>query len=168
MAGDLGMTTTQNSHCRRIAAGLTVAFLVSVLGTKAVWGANQNSVLQTPAPHLPTPPHTAAQPQSSHSQCPPLDRAGLRRLLEASPEKELQLVFFSSWCSECAVHLKNLNNPSAVLIGTFDKQPRIEKVVGKMKLSNLCFTDAGIGKILDIKTVPNERRVTLESLHKSR
>jgi hypothetical protein len=64
--------------------------------------------------------------------------------------------------------LKNLNNPSAVLIGTFDKQPRIEKVVGKMKLSNLCFTDAGIGKILDIKTVPNERRVTLESLHKSR
>lgn len=168
MAGDLGMMRTQNSHCRRNYPALSVFFFVVLLGTKAALGTNQNLVSQTQTSQLPTSPHTDAQPQSSRSHCPPLDRTGLIKLLEASPQRELQLVFFSGWCSECAVHLKNLNNPNSVLIGTFDKQPRIEKVVGKMKLSNPCFTDSGIGKILDIKTVPAERRVTLESLQISK
>ncbi|MBM3383240.1 MAG: hypothetical protein FJY29_12515 [Betaproteobacteria bacterium] len=113
-------------------------------------------------------PHASANTQApaQHITCPPLDRAGLLNLVQASPNKELQLVFFSGWCSECAVHLNNLNNQTAVLVGIFDKQPRIEKVVGKLKLANPCYTDSGIGKILDVKTVPTERRVTLEMLLK--
>ena len=107
---------------------------------------------------------TAVATPAPQVQCPPLDRAGLSSLLGQLGEKELHLVFFSGWCSECSVHLKNLNNPKAILIGTFDKQPRIEKVVGKLKLANPCYTDAGIGKILDVKTVPSERRVSAETL----
>ena len=158
----------QNSHRIKKTANLTMFFLLPFTGVTTVWGANEKPVQQLPAAQNAKTPNTPANPQDSHPQCPALDRAGLLRLLEASPEKELQLVFFSGWCSDCSVHLKNLNSSNAVLIGIFDKQPRIEKVVGKMKLSNPCFTDSGIGKILDIKTVPAERRVTLESLQKSK
>jgi hypothetical protein len=160
----------KNSYRRRKTTthiiAFLVAFLMPCLETQSASGATQNPALQVPPPQTSTAHPKPANPQGSHPQCPPLDRAGLMRLLEASPEKELQLVFFSGWCSDCAAHLKNLNNPNTILIGTFDKQPRIEKVVGKLKLSNPCFTDAGIGKILDVKTVPTERRLTLESLQK--
>jgi hypothetical protein len=88
------------------------------------------------------------------------------RLLEDAPAKSLNLVFFSGWCSDCYAHLKKMNDSSTVLVGIFDKPARIEKVLSKMKLSNRCYTDAGLGKLLEVKTVPAERVVTLDSLRK--
>ncbi|MEY3900895.1 MAG: hypothetical protein RL189_201 [Pseudomonadota bacterium] len=109
-----------------------------------------------------------ASPQvaSGTSACPPMDRTKLMRLLEDAPEKRLNLVFFSGWCSDCSAHLKKINDSSAILVGIFDNQARIEKVVARMRLANRCYTDSGLGKLLEVKTVPAERFVTLDSLRK--
>jgi hypothetical protein len=99
------------------------------------------------------------------TSCPPLDRAQLQRLFTASLSSPLQLIFFSSWCSDCASHLKQLTtdeHKDKILVGTFDKQPRIEKVVSRLGLKQKCFTDSGLGKILKVSTVPTERILTIE------
>lgn len=102
--------------------------------------------------------------QKTAPTCPPLDHQKLKELLEHSESKKVELVFFSSWCSDCGDHLKKLEGQSKILVGTFDKQSRIEKLVAKLKLPNRCFTDAGIAKKLNVTTVPAEMSVTTESL----
>ncbi|NBX16714.1 MAG: hypothetical protein EBR09_05045 [Proteobacteria bacterium] len=92
--------------------------------------------------------------------CPPLDNEKLKDLVDHSESKKVELVFFSSWCSDCGNHLKKLEGPKKILVGTFDKQPRIERLVAKLKLANRCFTDAGIAKKLKVTTVPAELSVT--------
>ena len=110
-------------------------------------------------------------PQSKSAQleskvsCPPIDIAGLSKLVHDHPNKSLRLVFFSSWCSDCAVHLKKINQSNDVIvIGTFDKRPRIEKAISRLNLSQKCFTDAGVGKHLNVTVVPSDRTVSAETL----
>lgn len=92
--------------------------------------------------------------------CPPITVAELKKLVSQSPTQRLRLVFFSSWCSDCAGHLKKIKpSDSLVVIGAFDKRERIEKVVTHLKLSQPCYTDAGVGKLLKVTVVPAERVV---------
>ncbi len=110
-------------------------------------------------------PQSGTAQAGSKVSCPPIDLAGLRKLVNERPKKELHLVFFSSWCSDCAIHLKKINPSDDVLvIGTFDKRKRIEKAVARLKLSQKCFTDAGVGKQLNVTVVPADRTVSAETL----
>ncbi|NBW82135.1 hypothetical protein EBR21_10330 [bacterium] len=105
--------------------------------------------------------------QKTATNCPPLDNQKLKEMIEKSESKKVELVFFSSWCSDCGNHLNTLEGPRKILVGTFDKQPRIEKLVAKLKLPNRCFTDAGVAKKLKVTTVPTERTVTLETAERN-
>lgn len=105
----------------------------------------------------------ADAPKVIQPKCPPLDRKGLLKIISEAPSKKAELVFFSSWCSDCAVHLKKVSQPEKIIVGTFDKQDRIEKTITKMNIHNRCFMDAGIAKVLKVSTVPTERVVTLDN-----
>ena len=107
-----------------------------------------------------------SQQNSVVVNCPPINLEKLKSIIEASTSKKADLVFFSGWCSDCALHLKKIKSNEIILVGTFDKRPRIEKIIGKMNITNPCYTDAGIGKILHVTSVPADRTVTLESLDK--
>lgn len=90
-------------------------------------------------------------------ECSPLTPAALAERLQNEPSKSLAVVFFSAWCSDCAVHLKSLKNANTLLIGAFDKKERVEKIVQKLGLKNPCFTDAGVAARLGVKVVPATR-----------
>jgi len=102
--------------------------------------------------------------QAFGKTCTPLTPSGLAKLIETQRDRTLQVVFFSSWCSDCAVHLKSLKNTDEILIGAFDKRERIEKVVGKLGLKNPCYMDSGITARLGIKVVPASRLLTEKDL----
>lgn len=113
-----------------------------------------------------TPSAAAATSATSAAvQCEPLTPAELAQRMRASNAPSFQLIFFSSWCSDCAVHLKKLENNKTILVGTFDKRERIEKIVAKLGLKNPCFMNSGLAERLGVKVVPAERSVTLEQLN---
>lgn len=94
---------------------------------------------------------------ASAAACPDLKVETLKKLINPHKAKKLELVFFSSWCSDCAVHLKTLKNNSAVVVGAFDSRERIERVVNKLAVQNACFMEAGLVKRLGIRVVPATR-----------
>ncbi|MEY2987876.1 MAG: Redoxin [Pseudomonadota bacterium] len=113
----------------------------------------------------------AVAPQGGYAQteskvsCPPIDLAGLKNLLGERPDKSIRLIFFSSWCSDCPVHLKKIKpSDNIVIVGIFDKRQRIEKAVKRLELAQPCFTDAGVGKKLGVTIVPAERTVSAKNL----
>lgn len=108
--------------------------------------------------------YSFAPAQAFSQTCMPLTPSGLAKLIETQRERTLQVVFFSSWCSDCAAHLKALKNTNEILIGAFDKRERIEKVVGKLGLKNPCYMDSGITARLGIKVVPASRLLSEKDL----
>jgi hypothetical protein len=146
MVGDLGITRQNIRNSK-----MTKTLSITLLAAGSTWFFPLFGIAS----------HDAAKPATN---CPPLDKKKLKEMVEESEGKKVDLVFFSSWCSDCGNHLKKLEGPGKVLVGTFDKQPRIEKLVGKLKLPNRCFTDSGVAKKLKVTTVPAERSVTQETL----
>lgn len=97
--------------------------------------------------------HTALAANS----CPAATPAQLNELIaNAKPRK---LIFFSSWCSDCLVHLNapETRDDSIVFIASFDKPGRAEKTLDKLGLQvKHCLYDNGITKLYGIKKVPTE------------
>ena len=145
MVVHMGMTPNQNRPARS-------RLLILLLGLMFLGAITEQNAL--------------SQQNSVVVNCPPINLEKLKSIIEASTSKKADLVFFSGWCSDCALHLKKIKSSEIILVGTFDTRPRIEKIIGKMNLTNPCYTDAGIGKILHVTSVPADRTVTLESLDK--
>ena len=107
-----------------------------------------------------------SQQNSVVVNCPPINLEKLKSIIEASTSKKADLVFFSGWCSDCALHLKKIKSNEIILVGTFDKRPRIEKIIGKMNITNPCYTDAGIGKILHVGSSRSHRDIAVAGENK--
>lgn len=137
------------------------------MGLVAVWGVRVSRVhlkagLFVSFAALSTGDFSEAQAVASVT-CPPMTTAGLEKRLSSGASESIRLVFFSSWCSDCAVHLKRLKpSDEAIIIGIFDKRERIERAVSRLNLTQPCFTDAGVGKFLNVTVVPTERTVDLK------
>jgi hypothetical protein len=144
MVVDMGMTPNQNRPARS-------RLLILLLGLMFLGAITEQNAL--------------SQQNSVVVNCPPINLEKLKSIIEASTSKKADLVFFSGWCSDCALHLKKLKSSEIILVGTFDTRPRIEKIIGKMNINNPCYTDSGIGKSLRVTSVPAERTVTIESLN---
>ena len=86
-------------------------------------------------------------------QCPPLDAEGLTKLTAGAERTDL--VFFASWCGECAEHLRSLP-PGAVVVAAFDERGTAEAALGKLGIQAPCYTDAGVAERLGVKAVPAE------------
>lgn len=91
------------------------------------------------------------------NSCPAATPEQLKYLID--DVKPRKLVFFSSWCSDCLVHL---NSPETrendiIFIAAFDKPGRAEKTLDKLGLQvKHCLYDKGITKHYGIKKVPAE------------
>lgn len=112
---------------------------------------------------------------SSHSAvadtqraCPPLEMEELKKRLEA--KKELHLVFFSTWCSDCVAHLKKVSLAAAdgatLAIAVFDSPSKVEKTLSRLEFKFQClFDEVGLSKKLGVKVVPFEKNITKEDLN---
>jgi len=97
--------------------------------------------------------------QGAH--CPPLNRTTLaKRLANGKP---IRLVFFATWCSDCASHLQDAAEATSgevLAIAVFDTQAKVEKTLGRLGLSVPCAMDDGLARTLGVKVVPAERVIT--------
>ena len=84
--------------------------------------------------------------------CPDLDVFGLKSLV--ATRKVTPVIFFASWCSECAAHLRQTLAPGTLLIATFDERHAAEAVVKQFAVTAPCYLDHGIAGVYRVKSVP--------------
>lgn len=85
--------------------------------------------------------------------CPKLDQAALRQM--AQERGPLHLIFFASWCGECAKHLKAEHSGQTILIATFDEEAAAERAIRKLGIKTPCYFDDGLSEAFGIKSVPH-------------
>ena len=89
--------------------------------------------------------------------CEPLTPAGLANVAHAHGG-ELELIFFSSWCTSCRSHLTATHSAETILIGTFDKKERLDDVIATLAVKTPCFFDQGIADFLGVNQLPTVLR----------
>jgi len=98
-----------------------------------------------------------AGPATGAERCPAASMASLKAELAGKGEREL--IFFATWCSECASHIKKPHGSETILVSTFDEKGRAEAVLKRLGIETPCFTDDGIAQSLGVREVPAQRRV---------
>ncbi|KAB8040510.1 hypothetical protein GCL60_00925 [Silvanigrella paludirubra] len=76
-------------------------------------------------------------------------------------KKNIQLIFFSSWCSDCKEELlkiKNDLNENYILINTFDSVGKGDIALKSLKINHKCIFDKDrlIAKKYNVKSVPKK------------
>ena len=89
--------------------------------------------------------------------CPNLDVAGLKRLV--ANRKVTPVIFFASWCTECAVHLRQKLASGTLLIATFDERRAAEVVLKQLAITAPCYLDQGIASAYQVKSIPMTLRL---------
>ena len=88
-------------------------------------------------------------------ECTPRSYADLQKAYRGSKKT---LVFFASWCVECADSLKKNQGIDVLYISVFDEKKRAEAVAQKFNLKN-CILDTDIAKNLNVIGVPMTKEV---------
>ena len=90
--------------------------------------------------------------QKAHSECLPLSLTQAKAI--AQEKGSIELVFFASWCSSCAPHLKNKDDENVLFVAAFDKPERAERVLKKYRPEAKCYFEQDITNTLGIITLP--------------
>lgn len=98
-----------------------------------------------------------SSPAIAGDRCPSASLETLKTQLAGKGETEI--IFFATWCSECASHIKAPHGPGTILVSTFDEKGRAEKVLKSLGVTTPCYTDDGLSEALGVREVPAKRRV---------
>ena len=98
-----------------------------------------------------------SSPAIAGDRCPSASLETLKTQFAGKGETEI--IFFATWCSECASHIKAPHGPDTILVSTFDEKGRAEKVLKSLGVRTPCYTDDGLSEALGVREVPAKRRV---------
>jgi thiol-disulfide isomerase/thioredoxin len=95
----------------------------------------------------------------SYALCEPVDLNHFMKNIEG--KKNIQLVFFSSWCSDCKEELLKIKddlNENYILINTFDSLGKGDISLKSLKIDHKCIFDKDrlLAKKYKVKSVPKK------------
>lgn len=100
---------------------------------------------------------------NAESRCPKITWFQLKKDLDSRFPKntQLKLVFFSPWCGACKQHLKQDSTGLTIFINTFDEEQRAEAIMKTFGISNLCYSDADLSQVFNVRSLPSLRDIRL-------
>lgn len=104
---------------------------------------------------------------SANVKCSPMDAKQFNEHL--NQKKNLDVIFFASWCSACKTHLSQPHSASSILVASFDEKGRAEEALSFLKIKDIpCIYDKenSIAKSLGVTNLP--KQLSLTALSKKR
>lgn len=95
------------------------------------------------------------------ARCPEITYQQLREAWRG--RGPIELIFFATWCPECAASVQKVHTDKTVLISTFDERARAEAVLTKLEIKTTCVTGIDIAEKLGIRELPATKTIEFGS-----